>query len=109
MGKTVRSRPLESVAPRTVLGCSTAPVRATTAVSSDMPLMGSLCLKLCISFCLWWLFLSVFFNSLKMCEDGSSHLRCRCHVVPPGGRNFGSPDVIFYRTLGLSPDQVWRP
>ena len=30
-------------------------------------------------------------------------------VVPPGGRNFGAPDVIFYRTLGLSPDQVWRP
>jgi hypothetical protein len=29
-------------------------------------------------------------------------------VVPSGGRNFGAPDVIFYRTLVLSRDQVWR-
>src|SRR5439155_24748126 len=42
-----------------------------------------------------------------MPDHGSS--RSRCPVVPPSGRNFGTPHVFFYRTLGLSPDQVWRP
>src|SRR6266566_9450332 len=54
-----------------------------------------------------WIVPFSFSYSLKMPDHGSS--RSRCHVVPPGERNFGAPDVIFYRTLGLSPDQVWRP
>jgi hypothetical protein len=37
------------------------------------------------------------------------HLILDIDVVPSGRRNFGTPDVIFYRTLGLSPDQVWSP
>src|SRR6266487_5848914 len=54
-----------------------------------------------------WIVPFSFSYSLKMPDHGSS--RSRCHVVPPGGRNFGAPDVIFYRTLGLSRDQLWRP
>src|SRR6266496_3677269 len=61
MGRTVRSRPLESVAPSNVLCCPTAPVSATAAVSptthrfvatsSDKPLIGNLCFRFCFPFC----------------------------------------------------------
>jgi hypothetical protein len=85
MGKTVRSRPLESVAPRTMLGCSTAPVRATTAVSSNMPLMRSLCLKLCISFCLiggrFFQFSLTLLKSAKI-----AHLTLDLDVVPSAAK-----------------------
>jgi len=38
-----------------------------------------------------------------------AHLAVYIDVVPSGRRNFGAPQVIFYRTLVLSRDQVWRP